>query len=347
MASGVLRLADVVVPAIFTPMVRRASVEKIALLRSGAAFADPILDNFLRGAGLTVQMPRLNPIDTSDVENVSSDDPTVFSVPNKPAMGVEIAVRLSRNNSWSQMDLTRSLMAADPLAAIVDQVSDYWAARRQRAIIAHITGIFADNAATPTGSEHTQNDMQVDLSTLNTNTFEHGVTDFSGDAFIDAFVTLGDSMGDVTVVAMHSVVYAKALKNNLIQFRLDSEARPTIPTYMGKDVIMDDAMPNPAAGVYETWLFGRNCIGMGTADPDVPTEVLRIPGAGNGAGQEIVWDRTEWAHHVQGTSYIGASPPGGPSNAATANNLAHADSWKRIAPNRKYIPIARLKTREF
>lgn len=347
MASGVLRLADVVVPAIFTPMVRRASIEKVALLRSGAAFEDPILTNFLQGAGLTVQMPRLSPIDTADVENVSSDDPTVFSTPNKPAMGVEVAVRLSRNNSWSQMDLTRSLMAADPLAAIVDQVSEYWASRRQKAIIAHVSGILADNAAAPTTTEHAQNDMQVDLSTLNTNAFEAGVTDFHGDAFIDAFVTLGDAMGDVTVVAMHSIVYAKALKNNLIQFRLDSEARPSIPTYMGKDVVMDDGMPNPATGVYETWLFGRNCISMGTANPDIPTEVLRIPGAGNGGGQETMWDRVEWAHHVQGTSYIGAPPSGGPSNAATSNNLAHADSWKRVAISRKYIPIARLKSREF
>lgn len=347
MASGVLRLSDVVVPAIFTPMVRRMSVERTAIITSGAAVADPVLDNFLQGAGVTVNMPRMNPVDTNDVENVSSDDPTVFSTPNKPSMGTEIAVRLSRNNSWSQMDLTRSIMAADPLAAVAAAVADYWAVRRQKAIIAHVSGIFADNAAAPTGTEHVQNDMTVNLSTLNAGAFLDGTTNFNGSAFIDAFVTMGDALGDIALVAMHSVVYATALKNNLITFRLDSDANPTIPTYMGKDVILDDAMPNPSSGVFETWLFGRGSILFGTASPDVPTEVLRIPGAGNGAGQEVLWDRIEWAHHVPGTSYVGTPPNGGPTNAATANNLAHLDSWIRRAPSRKMIPIARLITREF
>lgn len=346
MASGVLRLSDVIVPAIFTPMVLRQSVEKNRLITSGAAVLDPVLDQFLNGAGVTMTMPRMNPIDTNDVENVSSDDPTVFSTPNKPSMGSEIAVRLSRNNSWSQMDLMRSILAADPLAALANMVSDYWASRRQRAIIAHVAGIFANNA-TATDAFHTQNDMSVNLSTLNAGAYAAGVTDFNGSAFIDAFVTLGDSMGDIALVAMHSVVYAKALKQNLITFRLNSELNTQIPTYMGKDVIVDDAMPSPSNGVFETWLFGRGAIGYGTAEPDIPTEVLRIPGAGNGAGQEVMWSRIEWAHHVAGTSYIGTTPDGGPSNAATSNNLAAAASWRRVAPTRKHIPIARLVTREF
>lgn len=148
-------------------------------------------------------------------------------------------------------------------------------------------------------------------------------------------------------MAMHSIVYASALKKNLIQFRLDSEAQPTIPTYMGKDVTLDDSMPTPSAGVFETWLFGRGAITYGTGSPDVPNEVLRIPGAGNGGGQETMWDRVEWAHHVPGTAYVGTPPNGGPTNAATTNNLASATSWTRIAKDRRQIPIARIVTREF
>ena len=346
MPSGVLRLSDVVVPAIFTPMAIRRSVERTALITSGAAVVDPVLTAFLAGAGLTTNMPKLNPIDTSDVENVSSDDPTVFSTPNKPAMGTEIAVRLSRNNSWSEMDLVRSLMAADPLAALAATVGDYWAARRQRALIAHLGGIFANNAAA-TDAYHVQNDMTVDLSGLNSGQFSAGVTNFHGSTFIDALVTLGDNMGGIATVAMHSVVYATALKAGLITFRNDADANPTIPTYMGKDVLLDDAMPSPSTGVFETWLLGRGSISIGTGSPPIPNEVLRIPGAGNGGGQETMWDRVEWAHHVPGTAYVGTPPNGGPSNAATTGNLASAGSWRRIAPSRKQIPIARIITREF
>lgn len=346
MASGVLRLSDLIVPAIFNPMVARRSVERTALLTSGAAVADPLLNANLQGAGVTWIMPRSNPIDTNDVENVSSDDPTVFSTPNKPNMNSEIAVRLSRNQSWSQMDLARSILAADPLAALADQIGDYWAKRRQRIMIAQLAGIFANNAAA-TDAYHAQNDMTVNLSTLNGGTYAKGITDFHGTAFIDALITMGDALGDIALVAMHSIVYATAIKNNLIQFRLDADSNPTIPTYMGKDVIFDDGMPTPSAGVFETWLFGRGAILMGTAEPDVPTEVARIPGSGNGAGQEVIWSRVEMAHHVPGISYIGSPPAGGPANAATTNNLAAASSWQRVAPSRKYIPIARLVSREY
>lgn len=342
MTTGVLRLSDVIVPSIFVPMTRRLAVEKTALITSGAMVADPLLDNFLTGAGLTVNMPKLNGLDRQDVENVSSDDPTVFSTPNKPGMGSEIAVRLSRNNSWSQMDLVRSLMAADPLAALANDVASYWAYRRQKAVIAHLSGVFANNAAA-TDASHVQNDMSRDISG---SAYEAGVTDFNGGAFIDALVTMGDAMGGIALVAMHSIVYGNALKRNLIQFRLDSEANPTIPTYMGKDVTLDDAMPNNG-GVFETWLFGRGSVTYGTSSPDVPNEILRIPGAGNGGGQETMWDRVEWAHHVPGTSYVGTAPQGGPTNAATTNNLAAATSWTRIAKDRRQIPIARIVTREF
>lgn len=343
MTTGVLRLSDVIVPAIFVPMTIRLTAERNAFVRSGAMVEDPLLTAFLRGAGATVNMPKLNGLDRSDVENVSSDDPTVFSTPNKPGMGSEIAVRLSRNNSWSQMDLVRSLLAADPLAALASDVANYWVARRQRAVIAQVSGIFADNAAAPTASEHVQNDMTRDVSGAS---YSAGVTDFNGPGFIDGLLTLGDAMGGISLVAMHSIVYAKALKQNLITFRLNAEAQPTIPTYMGKDVILDDQMPN-SGGVFETWLFGAGAITAGTASPDVPNEVLRIPGAGNGGGQEVMWDRVEWAHHIPGTSYVGTAPAGGPSNAATTNNLAAAGSWMRIAKERKQIPIARLVTREF
>lgn len=346
MASGVLRISDIVVPQVFVPMVRRLSIERTALISSGAAQHDPFLDGFLGGAGLTINMPKLNPIDTTDVENVSTDDPTSFSTPNKPNMATEIAVRLSRNNSWSEMDLVRALMSADPLAALADQVAKYWAVRRQKAIIAQVSGMFADNAAS-TDAYHTQNDMSVDLSVLNGSAYQKDVTNFHGGAFIDAFVTMGDNMGGIALVAMHSVVYGGALKNGLIVFRNDADANPTIPTYMGKDVVLDDAMPSPSTGVFETWLFGTGAVLFGSGSPPIPNEVLRVPGAGNGGGQEIMWDRVEWAHHIPGTSYVGTAPSGGPSNAGTSNNLAAAGSWHRVAPARKYVPIARIVSREY
>ena len=344
MASGVTRIADVVVPEIFSPYVQQMTQEKSRLIRSGAITLDAQLNSALAGGGLTFNEPSFKDLD-NDAENVSTDDPATDSTPNKIGTATEIQVRLSRNNSWSSMDLSGDLAGADPMQAIANRVSDYWTRRQQAAFVATLNGVFADNAAAPTGTEHVQNDMTHDVSGA---AFVDGVTNFSAEAFIDATATMGDSMEDLTMVMVHSIVYARMLKNNLIDFVSDSVNGNAvrIPTFLGREVIVDDGVPR-SSGVFNTWLFGRGAVRGGMGSPKVPTEVDRKPAAGNGGGQDILFNRTEWIIHPVGHAYAGTPPNGGPSNASTTNNLAHADSWKRVFSERKQIRIARLITREF
>ena len=344
MASGVTRIADVVVPEIFSPYVQQMTQEKSRLIRSGAITLDAQLNSALAGGGLTFNEPSFKDLD-NDAENVSTDDPSTNSTPNKIGTATEIQVRLSRNNSWSSMDLSGDLAGADPMQAIANRVSDYWTRRQQAAFVATLNGVFADNAAAPTGTEHVQNDMTHDVSGAS---FVDGVTNFSAEAFIDATATMGDSMEDLTMVMVHSIVYARMLKNNLIDFVSDSVNGNAvrIPTFLGREVIVDDGVPR-SSGVFNTWLFGRGAVRGGMGSPKVPTEVDRKPAAGNGGGQDILFNRTEWIIHPVGHAYAGTPPNGGPSNASTTNNLANADSWKRVFSERKQIRIARLITREF
>ena len=244
----------------------------------------------------------------------------------------------------SSSDLTAALAGADPMNSIADRVSTYWARRLQAAFVATMNGIFADNDAAPTGTEHVAGDLTNDVSG---GAYSAGVTDFSAEAFIDAAVTMGDSMGNLSMVAVHSIVYARMQKNNLIDFIPDSNGVTSIPTFLGRIVIVDDGLPTPASGVYHTWLFGSGSALLGMGAPKVPTEMNRKPDAGNGGGQEILYNRVEWAIHPSGHKYAGAATKGGPTNAATSDNLAHADSWARVYPERKQINIARLITREF
>ncbi|MFA7523106.1 MAG: major capsid protein [Halothiobacillaceae bacterium] len=344
MASGVTRIADVVVPEIFSPYVQQMTQEKSRLIRSGAIVLDDRLNGVLAGGGVTFNEPSFKDLD-NDADNVSSDDPAVDSTPNKIGTATEIQVRLSRNNSWSSMDLSADLAGADPMQAIANRVSDYWTRRQQAAFVATLNGVFADNAAAPTGTEHTQNDMTHDVSGVS---YVDGVTNFSAEAFIDATATMGDSMEDLTMVMVHSIVYARMLKNNLIDFVSDSVNGQAIriPTFLGREVVVDDGVPR-SSGVFNTWLFGRGAVRGGVGSPKVPTEIDRKASAGNGGGQDVLFNRTEWILHPVGHAYAGTAPNGGPSNATTSNNLAHADSWKRVFSERKQIRIARLITREF
>ncbi len=339
---AVTQVADVVVPQIFTPYVQQLTEEKSNLIQAGLATRDAEADRLLAGGGLTFELPSFRDL-ANVADNVSTDNDASPSVAQKIQTSQETAVRLSRNQSWSSMDLTAALAGADPMQAIANLVSGYWTRRLQAIWVATTTGLFNDNAAAPTGGDqHLINDMTVDLSGGG---FQEGVSTFSAEAFIDAVGTMGDSFENIVAVAMHSTVFFKAQKNNLIDFIPDARGEVAIPTFLGRRVIVDDGLPN-AAGVFDTWMFGSGAFRLGVSTPRVPTEVDRNPEQGDGGGQETLFNRVEWALHPVGNAYIGTAASGGPSNANTANNLAHLDSWSRVFPERKQINIARLITQE-
>lgn len=347
---AVTKIADVVVPEIYTPYKQLVTEQKSALIQSGVVARDESIDALLNGGGLTFNTPSWKDLD-NDEENTSTDDDSSHSTPKKIGTLTEISVRLNRNQSWSAMDLAADLAGSKPMTAIGNRVGYYWTRRLQAMFIATMQGIFADNTAAPSGSEHVAGDLTNDISGGG---YSAGVTDFSAEAFIDTAVTMGDSAEALGMCFMHSIVYARAQKNNLIDFIPDANGVVNIPTFLGRRVIVDDGLPNPAgvgaaqtaAGIYHTWMFGGGAVRYGVGTPETPFETDRLPSAGDGGGQEIMYDRVQWCLHPVGHAYVGTSPSGGPTNAATTNNLAAATSWQRVFTERKQIKIARLITRE-
>lgn len=351
MATGpVTQVSDIVVPEIFTPYVQQLTEEKSRLVQSSAVMRSDFLDQFLSGGGTTINVPSFRDLD-NDADNVSTDDvsdliaadfnagtpnPRLDADPLKIETSTEIAVRLSRNNSWSSADLAAALAGRDPMDAIASRVAYYWTRRLQAAFIATINGIILDNTA---------NDSADYTNDISAASYVAGVTDFSAEAFLDAALTMGDSMEDLTMVMVHSVVYNRMQKNNLIDFIPDARGEVMIPTFLGREVIIDDGLP-VTSSVYDTWLFGAGAIQLGISSPKTPTEVSRYALAGNGGGQEVLTNRVEWCIHPTGHAYTGTSPNGGPGNGTGSNQLQNAGSWDRRYPERKQIKFARLVTRE-
>ncbi len=356
MAAGPLtQVSDVVVPDIFTPYVQQQTEEKARLVQSGALERNALIDSLLAGGGLTFNVPSFRDLD-NDTDLVSEDAvadsiawtqlsgtavgvnyPTLNdSVPLKVETDQEIAVRLSRNNSWSSADLAAALAGQDPMSSIAGNVAFYWQRRLQAAFIATWNGVIKDNVANDSG------DYENDISG---GSYSAGVTDFSAEAFLDAAVTMGDSMEDLAIVMVHSVVYNRMQKNNLIDFIPDARGEVQIPTFLGREVIVDDGLP-VTSNVYDTWLFGRGATQLGVGSAKVPTEVERMASAGNGGGQEVLHSRVEWSIHPVGHAYTGTAANGGPGNTTAANDLDNAGSWNRVYPERKQIKFARLVTRE-
>ena len=356
-------IADVIVPEIFTPYTQQLTMEKTAIIQSGVAARDDFLDNLLAGGGLTFTVPSWQDIG-DPAENVSSDDANTDSTPNTTQTSGEVAVRLSRNSSWSTMRLATALAGADPMQSIASRVSDYWVRRLQRAFVAVANGVFTTNELSdPTLGRSGRTGLsaaygaQADLTnSIAASAYSAGVTDFQAESFIDTATLLGDAAEDVTAVFMHSIVYSKVQKNNLIDFIPDAEGHIKIPVFLGRRVIVDDGMPNPAgdtannantgggSGLYHTWLVGPASFRLGVGTPVVPTEVFRYPSRGNGAGSDVLFNRVEWAVHPVGHAWVGSSPvyEGGPTNG----QLSASGSFVRVFPERKQIKLARLITRE-
>ncbi len=351
MAAGpATRVGDVIVPEVFTPYMQNLTEEKSRLVQSGLLVRSQPLDTLLVGGGLTFQVPSWRDLD-NDAERVSTDTSVPFSAadaaipagqarpPNPLKIGSlkEIAVRMNRNNSWSTTDLAAILAGSDPMNAIADRVAAYWVLRLQAAFISTWNGVIADNAA---------NDAGDYANNISGGAFIDGVTNFSAEAFLDAAQTMGDSQEGLVAVAVHSVVYNRMQKNNLIDFIPDARGEINIPTFLGREVIVDDGLPRTGS-VYDTWLFGSGATQLGVGTPPVATEVERKAGGGNGGGQDVLYSRVQWSIHPTGHAWIGTADEGGPANTGTANSdLDEAASWDRRYPERKQIKFARLVTRE-
>ncbi len=332
-------VTDLITPAVYVAYQQRMTEQKSRLVQSGAVVRDPEMDDLLGGAGLTFTMPKMSDL-ADTAANVSLGATGSAITPINIAATEEKAARMSRNQAWGSVDLAKALTGEDPQMAIAERVAPYWTRQLQLHVLDQLKGILADNTANDSG------DMTHDISA--SGVFADGVTNFSAAGFIGAAGTMGDSENQLAVVVMHSVVYQRALLNNLIDMVQDS-ANPlaaAIPTFLGREVIVDDGLTAITGNVYQTLLLGRGAIRLGVGTPKVPAENYRTPLDAAGGGSETLISRVEWMLHVNGTSYVGTSPVGGPSIGTSSNQLGAAGSWNRVATERKQVKIARLLTTE-
>lgn len=291
-------VSDVVVPEVFNPYVIERTAELSALYQSGIISTNPELNRLASLGGRLINMPYW--------EDLGGDDEVLSDV---AALGVgkieaerDIACLIARGRAWSVNDLAKALSGDDPMRAIGDLVAEYWARRQQVTLIQILTGVFgAASMAT------------------NTHTVAAGI---SADHTIDAIQLLGDAKDRLTAFCMHSAVEADLAKKDLIDFIPDSQGAPTIPTYLGKRVIVDDGCPE-VGGDYTTYIFGAGAIGYGEGAAPVPTETDRD----SLAGDDILINRRHFLLHPRGVRWTDAVCAG---DTPTNVELANANNWLRV-----------------
>lgn len=296
-------LADVIVPEVFTPYMIERTTELSAFFQSGIVQTVPELDMSGTG-GDQKQMPFWQ--DLTGDDQLLDDDTDL--TPVKITGQKDIGVLHARAHVYGSTDLAAALAGSDPLAAAADLVAEKWNRSWQKLMIASLNGALG----------------AVTANTLDISALSGAASDFDGESFIDASHKLGDAEQRLTAMAVHSATYASMRKQDLIDFIPDSEGKPTIPTYMGKRVIVDDGMPSASGGVYTTYLFGEGAIGYGEGSPKMPTETERE--ALKNGGEEYLITRRHFILHPRGVAWTPAS--GVPAKATPSNaELSDSGNW--------------------
>jgi hypothetical protein len=334
------QLSDIFIPEVYASYSAVNSPEKTAFFESGVAFADNTLAGYFADGGRIGELPFWNDIDASGEPDYGTDDPADVATPAKIDAGTQIARMASLNKSLSAADLSRELAGSDPLQHVADRYGTYWMRQWQKRAIASLEGVLADNVANDGG------DMVNDIAGA-TNADVGATTLFSREAFTSAAFTSGDHFDDYTAIAVHSVVYKRMVDNDDVEFIPDSQGALTIPTFMGRTVIVDDGMPftaaagaggGDAAATYTSFLFAPGLIGYGERAPMRPAEVQREALQGNGAGVEVMIERKSWVLHPFGTQFLSDTLTDG---NATLAQLRLAANWDRVV-DRKNMPFAAL-----
>lgn len=333
-----VQLADVYNPLVFSQAVQEKQIELNRFIQSGVAVVDPTLTAMASVGGNIGELPFYKPLGTEE-PNYSTDNPATLSTPAKITSDKMVYRLAAQNKSWSVMDLARELALADPVEAITGRIAQYWATNNEKRIIQSIRGVVADNVANDSG------DMVFDVSAA-TDTAVTDANRVDADAIIDTVQTMGDHGEMLSAIAMHSVVYRRLQKLNLIDFIPDARGEVNIPIYQGKTVIVDDSLVGVTYGTtpvnvyYYTILFGAGEFVLGEGSPVMPSELQRNPDAGNGGGEWQIYSRRSDIIHPLGFKFTSSSVAG---QSATQAELATAANWDRVY-NRKAVSLAILKS---
>lgn len=330
-----VQISNIYNPLTFARREQEAQIQLNQFLNSGIVVVDPRVSAQASQGGNIGELPFFKPLGTEE-PNYSTDNPATTSTPANVTSAKMVWRLAAQNKSWSTMDLARELALEDPVGAITNRIGQYWATNNEKRVIQSCLGILASNVANNGG------DMRVTVAT----DAAGAITDaerISAELIIDAEQTAGDHQGGFTAIAMHSVVYARLRKQNLIEFVRDADNNTMFATYGGKRVVVDDALPAvPGTNrvTYTTILFGAGAFVMGEGRVMVPSEMDRAPATGNGGGQDIIYSRRSDIIHPLGFTFTSASVAG---QSATQAELATAANWTRVW-ERKNVPIAFLQT---
>lgn len=322
------KIADIIEPDVFNPYIIERTAELTELYLGGIISTDETLSRNAQAGGRILNVPFWK--DLTGADEVLSDAAAL--TPGNITTDKDVTHMDGRGRAWGANDLAESVSGDDPLRAVADLVAQYWNRQSQTLLLQKLAGVFADNEANDAG------DMVHDVA-VESIASQTAATQMGADAVIDAMQTMGDNASKLTAIAMHSAMFARLQKQEVIVYLRPSGTDIQFPTYLGKRLIVDDNLPVVAGATdgfkYTSYLFGEGAIAFAEGNPPVRTETDRD----SLAGEDYLINRRHFVLHPRGVKYTGTPAGDFPSNA----EVALAASWDRVY-ERKNVRLAKLVT---
>lgn len=306
----IVRIADVIVPEIFTQYTIQETMELSELIKSGIATNTSEWDALASGASNSINMPYWE--DLKGDPEVMND--TGKTTPGKITTNMDIARKMGWTKSFGANALSGHLAGSDPMKAISGLFASYWSRFSQQMLLSQLDGVFASSK------------MADKVHDISTKAGEKAV--FTGRTALDAVQKMGDAKDALTGIMIHSAVENHLAKNNLIEYIQESEGKPRIKMFMGKRVVVDDGMPfDNVTSVGVAYLFGEGAIAWGNgSNPKIlQTEIVR-----DGlslAGEDVLVNRRLPLLHPRGIKWTEKSVADVYPNLA---ELANGTNWERV-----------------
>jgi len=303
-------LENVIQPEIFREYVIKKTMELSALIQSGIMVNTEEFDELASSANTLINMPFWEDLEGEE-ETVKENG---FYEPGNINASKDVARKQMFGRSWGANNLTALLSGDDPMAAIGDLVSDYWARVMQQRLLHTLKGIFL--ASTMKGKV-------LDISSLSGNN-----SLLTGDSFIDAGQLMGDAKGLLTAGLIHSATEAYLAKRKLIDYVQESEQSPRVPYFMGKRMIVDDSVfYDTSTKIGEMYLFGNGAIALGNGSHTKIKETETLRDGLSHAGEDYLVNRRIIIMHPRGIKWAEKEVS---DNFPTRKELANGENWERV-----------------
>lgn len=319
------KIKELLVPEVFNKYVVEKMTELSALVQSGIISHDAQLDSLASAGGRIINMPYL--LNFTDEDEVLDTNKALKAEDLKADKTRAIVVQ--RGKAFRVNDLEQALAAGnskDLMSEVASRVATYWVGREQAMLMSILKGMFAEGTG-----------MEGNIYTVPNVAKTGKPGKISGVEFVRAKNRLGDHSSQLKAVAMHSDVLCELEAQELIEYVQPAGAigAEPLPYYLGKRVIVDDALVADENGVYTTYLFAQGAFGKGNAVLPNQFEYDRDALTGN----NFLISRRGFVLHPVGMDYKDMACEGEtPSN----EELAKGENWQRKFSN-KVIPVVAFR----